>query len=196
MKTILYAVILAAGIVSNSNNCVLCEDVEGDVVAEEEDDEENCTSFFDFACNNENFTSLCDLINYVDLPDDFAFKTGFAPTDDAFANQSDLDLLISGDKERALDLLLYHLSSDYATFGCATLLGMMNGKNTRTICVDNVPVYQKGEGNPRTTDLPKFSMDDTFDICNGGMVYAIDDVLVPNLIATKSSSSSSDFVST
>lgn len=198
MKTILYAVILAAGIVSNNNNFVLCEDVEGDVVAEEEDDEENCTSFFDFACNNENFTSLCDLINYVDLPDDFAFKTGFAPTDDAFANQSDLDLLISGDKERALDLLLYHLSSDYATFGCATLLEMMNGKNTRTICVDNVPVYQKGKGNPRTTDLPKFSMDDTFDICNGGMVYAIDDVLVPNLTTMKSSSSSSssDFVST
>jgi gluconolactonase len=114
--------------------------------------------------------------------------------DDAFANQSDLDLWIGDDKERSLDLLLYHLSSDYATFGCGTLLEMMNGKNTRTICVDDVPVYQKGKGNSRETDLPKFSMDDTFDICNGGMVYAIDDVLVPSLTTTKSSPS--DFVST
>jgi hypothetical protein len=73
MKTILYAVILAAiSIVSNNNNFVLCQDVEVE--------EENCTSFSDFACNNEKFTSLCELINYVDLPDDFAFKTGFAPT--------------------------------------------------------------------------------------------------------------------
>jgi hypothetical protein len=79
MKTILYAVILAASIVSNNNNFVLCEDVEGVAAVEEEEKEESCTSLFDFACNNENFTSLCDLINYVDLPDDFAFKTGFAP---------------------------------------------------------------------------------------------------------------------
>jgi hypothetical protein len=169
---------------------------------------------------------MCDLINYVDLPDGFEFKTGFAPTvslislklfrrlhmlpnpsltlfvlllilkDNAFANQSDLDLLFGGDKEGSFDLLLYHLSSDYATFGCGNLLEMMNGKDTRTICVDNVPVYQKGKGNPRTTDLPKFSMNDTFDICNGGTVYAIDDVLVPYLATTTATTkpSLSDFV--
>ena len=100
------------------------------------------------------------------------------------------------------DLVLFHVVRDtdngsgggpiyYKDLNCSDLIPMGTGEDTRTICVENSPVYQKGAGNTRkstTADeddsdglhvggLPQFLTTD-ISACNG-VLHIIDTVLLP-----------------
>ena len=91
------------------------------------------------------------------------------------------------------DLVLFHVVRDngsgggpiyYKDLNCSDLIPMGTGEDTRTICVEDSPVYQKGAGNTRkstNTDddggLPQFLTTD-ISACNG-VLHIIDTVLLP-----------------
>jgi len=131
---------------------------------------------------------FCQAIETAGLSD--AFDEGswtiFAPHDGAMykAPKLFLDLVRDdpGDTELLADYLLYHTSPnnelreyDLPCQAGDNLVAMGNGKNSRTLCVDGIPTYQKGRGNT-DDDMPKII---EFDIeaCNG-VIHILDKLLM------------------
>jgi len=150
-------------------------------------DEYECSSTYDTICKNNNLFGFCEAIEVAGLASVFdeGQWTIFAPDDGAIVKATAFLDLLRGDvidEDLLREYLLYHISPDsLLTKGdlpCdagANLVPMANGKDSRTLCVDSVPTYQKGKGNPDDY-MPQIV---EFDIpsCNG-VIHIIDKVLL------------------
>jgi transforming growth factor-beta-induced protein len=139
------------------------------------------------ACSADGLQTLCQAIQTAELEETLSggMFTVFAPTNEAFeAIPSDVLEATLADVDELTDTLLYHvvvdqklMSSDLPCEAGNNVLEMANIKDTRTLCVGDVPAYQKGIGNS-LEDLPKFVVVDV-EACNG-VVHIIDRVLLDN----------------
>jgi uncharacterized surface protein with fasciclin (FAS1) repeats len=109
--------------------------------------------------------------------------TVFAPTNAAFDVLSNefLQTLMTQDTDFLSQLILFHMVPDVilrkALLPCdaeqnAVLMG--NGESSLTLCEEDVPLYQKGNGNPDDSIPGIIEFD--FEVCNG-MVHFVDGVL-------------------
>ena len=131
---------------------------------------------------------FCEAIETAELSN--AFDEGnwtiFAPHDGAMyrAPEVFLDLVRedASDTELLANYLLYHTSPnnllrkyDLPCQAGVNLVAMGNDRDSRTLCVDQVPTYQKGKGN-HEDDIPQII---EFDIeaCNG-IIHIVDRVLM------------------
>jgi transforming growth factor-beta-induced protein len=110
--------------------------------------------------------------------------TLFAPSDEAIdaLPPGALEAVLS-DVEELTDTLLFHVVSGQKLYAADlpceagnNLIEMANGKNTRSLCVDNSPMYIKGVANNRNDTLPELVVVDV-EACNG-VVHVIDYVLL------------------
>eukprot|EP00536_Pseudo-nitzschia_multiseries_P012783 jgi/Psemu1/209692/e_gw1.508.10.1 len=141
----------------------------------------------DTICANINLFGFCEAIEVAGL--ESVFERGqwtvFAPDDGAILRASEwVDLLQEDAVDDGLlrENLLYHVSPNSElrknNLPCragVNLVPMANGKDSRTLCVDGIPTYQKGKGNP-DDKLPRII---EFDIpsCNG-VIHIVDKVLL------------------
>ncbi|MGK3738421.1 MAG: transforming growth factor-beta-induced protein, partial [Bacillariaceae sp.] len=127
------------------------------------------------------FSVLCKLLTEYNLID--ALSSGkwtvFAPTDEAFANVS--DILSNLDDRRIEQVLLFHTVKDtiIETFSCKEVITMTNGKDSRALCGDNGELFFKGADNSNDAlpELVSAVVDDS--ICNG-VIYVMDNVMLPS----------------
>lgn len=104
--------------------------------------------------------------------------TVFAPTDDAFAEISDVVASLDGDA--LTNVLLFHATAGSkmaADLVCKETITMANGKDSRTKCDKEGGVFQSGPGNDEA-DEPQIVATDIM-ACNG-VVHVVDKVLLPN----------------
>jgi len=170
-------------------------------------EEGECASLVDLACNNTDFSILCDLISMSETTNK-ALSSGdenwtiFAPTDAAFLDElesstssslvSYSDLLDSVQLNvnvntnctttAALDSLLgFHAVRGEQLYGndlvCGGEVEMANGDVSRTICRDGI-LYQKG-GQNSDVDMPEIIAFDV-DACDG-VIHVINKVMLPKL---------------
>ncbi len=109
--------------------------------------------------------------------------TVFAPTNMAFLSLPPAYVEeVTDDEAKLKELLLFHtvagrviMGADMPCLAGENLITMSTGMDTRTLCVDGVPTFQKGVGN-QDNDLPRFVTLD-FDACNG-VVHKLDGVML------------------
>merc|ERR1711865_344482 len=130
------------------------------------------------ACSNEQFTTLCSLIEAcgVDFEGADTF-TVFAPTDDAFA---ELDAAVGGldtvDEDILCGILSFHvvagqeLHSD--DLNCSDKIEMSNGINARIKCTKGIPYGIKGGGNDEAANFVDVDI-----MTTDGVIHTIDNVL-------------------
>jgi uncharacterized surface protein with fasciclin (FAS1) repeats len=130
-------------------------------------------------------TILCENIQTVGL--DAILSVGswtvFAPTNSAFlALPPGFVEEITADPDDLSELLLFHAVSGEVILGtdlgCADLITMANGDESRTSCGGNgstTPTHQKGAGNP-DGELPSF-VQFNFAACNG-VIHKLDGVML------------------
>merc|ERR1719162_345724 len=151
------------------------------------DNTDTCSTIFDLACNTDGFDTLCGLLTSFDLEATFSGGswTVFAPTDEAFTKLDDaLDGGIASVSDNLLfKILQFHVvkdqvlhSNDLSCEPDNNLVMALNGKESRTLCKDDVPYGQKGGGNDDVVDFVAVDID----ACNG-VVHAIEGVLLFNL---------------
>jgi uncharacterized surface protein with fasciclin (FAS1) repeats len=151
------------------------------------DNTDTCSTIFDLACNTDGFDTLCGLLTSFDFEATLSGGswTVFAPTDEAFTKLD--DALDGGIASASDDLLLkivqFHVVKDQVLYSddlpCESgnnLVMALNGKESRTICKNDVPYGQKGSGNDDVVDFVTVDID----ACNG-VVHAIEGVLLFNL---------------
>lgn len=110
--------------------------------------------------------------------------TLFAPTNNAFLELPPSYVEeITQDEAKLRELLLFHTVPNQVITESAlpciageNLITMSNDHDSRTRCVDFVPTYQKGIGNPDDDDKPKF-VGFNFEACNGVM-HKLDGVML------------------
>ena len=108
--------------------------------------------------------------------------TIFAPTNEAFLKLPPADVeILSNDLVALTDLIIFHLvaqeklyKDDLPCEAGNNLITMANGKDSRTLCENFIPTYQKGKHNP-DSDLPVFVSFDTV-ACNG-VVHGLDSMM-------------------
>ena len=137
----------------------------------------------DIACENENLSTLCELIlesnATTDALTDETF-TVFAPTNEAFAS---LDIELFGELvncTEALDsVLAFHTLYDDEVYStdlvCGDTIEMANGDDSRTVCRDG-NIYQKGSLNLR--DNMPMVVEANIEACNG-VIHIVDEVMIP-----------------
>lgn len=107
----------------------------------------------------------------------------FAPTNEAFAKLSSVFYSkLTEDADFATQLILFHRvpnevlrKSDLQCDDGENTIEMGNGKNSRTLCKDDVPFYQKGDGN--SDDAAPTIVASDLEVCNG-VVHLVDQVLL------------------
>lgn len=148
------------------------------VVADDE-----CKTIQEIVCGTDNLMNFCGLIDATDTGSVFGDKkdlTVFAPVDAAVTS---VDLPAALDDEKLLEVVLFHvhkgalLAEDMECSAGYNMLDMESGKASRTICVDFIPVYQKGGGNSEGFEPAIVSTN--IEACNG-VVHIVDKVLLPN----------------
>jgi len=151
------------------------------------DNTDTCSTIFDLACNTDGFDTLCGLLTSFDLEATLSGGswTVFAPTDEAFTKLDDaLDGGIASVSDNLLfKILQFHVvkdqvlhSNDLSCEPDNNLVMALNGKESRTLCKDDVPYGQKGGGNDDVVDFVAVDID----ACNG-VVHTIEGVLLFNL---------------
>jgi len=130
------------------------------------------------ACSNEQFTTLCSLIEACEVDFEGADTfTVFAPTDDAFA---ELDAAVGGldtvDEDILCGILSFHvvagqeLHSD--DLNCSDKIEMSNGINARIKCTKGIPYGIKGGGNDEAANFVDVDI-----MTTDGVIHTIDNVL-------------------
>lgn len=145
----------------------------------------------EIACSLPDFSTLCTALKLTGL--DATLEDGlwtvFAPTEDAF-NALPPDVLagLLDDVDALTDVLLFHAVPGQAITSRDLLCGivpddnlitMANGKDSRTVCKEGVPTYQKGAGNGED-NLPAIIGPDNF-ACNG-VIHIVDNVLLSQTV--------------
>lgn len=118
--------------------------------------------------------------------------TVFAPTNQAFS-ELPVDLMtresvpFSHGERRLDDLLMFHTSDTVVLYkkdlpckAGSNLFVSPMGRKSRTLCVRNIPKYQKGTGNPDggLPEIVKFDIE----ACNG-VIHVVDRVILFDTIA-------------
>jgi transforming growth factor-beta-induced protein len=140
-------------------------------------------------CSREDLdVAFCSAIKFAGLEDTLSEGnwTVFVPTNEAFlVLPPNLISSLYQDSDKMSNLVLFHAVHDEILFqmdlsceaGDASLLGMANGENSRTLCdIDYIPAFQKGAGNS-VDDVPRIIEAD-IDACNG-VIQIVNKVLLP-----------------
>lgn len=144
--------------------------------------QDGCSAATTLACETEGFETLCAAVEAAGLVETLSSGTFtiFAPTNDAFDALPDgaLDGLLA-DTDALTNVLLFHVVPETTVYStdlvCTGLVEMGNGKDSRTVCVDDA-FYQKGAGNSRDA-MPKIVQAD-LKVCNG-VIHVVDQVMLP-----------------
>jgi len=143
-------------------------------------DEGSCKTIYEIVCDTDGLENFCGLIQSTNIEDKINKEndslTVFAPTNNAISSISDV---VMGDEDELRDILLFHIH-DGALFmdnvDCdagQNLLRMTSGRDSRTICDEFVPIWQKGGGNSDDNKPTILSKD--IEACNG-VFHIIDTV--------------------
>ena len=129
---------------------------------------------------------MCDLDRQFSIierfltPVDGSGITVFAPTDEAFARISDVEL----SDDQLEFVILFHIVENpggplaFSDLECSQLVETLNGQTSRTKCVQNGSIkYQKGPGNVEL--LPEIIRPD-IPACGDVTVHLVDNVILPN----------------
>uniref|UniRef100_A0A7S0TAN2 FAS1 domain-containing protein n=1 Tax=Pseudo-nitzschia delicatissima TaxID=44447 RepID=A0A7S0TAN2_9STRA len=142
--------------------------------------DESCKSVSEIVCSD--YKNFCGLLTATGTTDDFDQDkvTVFVPTDGAV---SSMDFLVSLEDEKLTEVVLYHLyekelpTDKMECYAGYNTIGMASGKDSRTVCVDELPAYQKGGANPKER-RPAF-VSTNIEACNG-IIHVLDTVMLPN----------------
>lgn len=154
-------------------------------VASPAPEHESCKTIDQLICELPDYSILCNGLKRTGIKRTLSTGTWtiFAPKNEAFLKLPPDDVEFLGNDVVALtDLLIFHLVAQEILFkddlpceAGKNLITMANGKDTRTLCQDSIPTYQKGKFNP-DSDLPVFVSFDTV-ACNG-VVHGLDSMLI------------------
>jgi len=147
--------------------------------------ENTCQSATTIACSVPGFSQLCELVTKAGLASALdsndAFKTIFAPSDDAFGKLSNETLKALDDPAALIDVLQYHIAPKKIMakdLVCSAPIEMSNLEQTITLCGANGAVYQVGSGvSPGVNGLPEI-ISANIETCYG-VIHVIDEVLIP-----------------
>ena len=130
--------------------------------------------------------TLCTALQVTGLDDDLSSDqwTVFAPTDDAFSKlgSDNIEYLLN-DTLVLTDVLLFHVlpalvsGEDLPCVAGANLLEMANGDDLRSLCVNDVPTFLKGAGNPRDDSTMPMLIETDIETCSG-TIHVVNGVLL------------------
>ena len=133
-------------------------------------------------CGTAGLENFCGLIGATETENLFGGEedlTVFAPINESITK---MDLLhyIDGDKLREVVLFSAHVgTSSIDELECIAgrnRLRMVSGKDSRTICEEKIPIFQKGGGN--SDEEKPIIIKSDIEACNG-MVHMVDNILLP-----------------
>ena len=143
-------------------------------------DEGSCRTINEIVCDTDGLENFCGLIQSTNIEDELNNEndslTVFAPTNDAISSVSNV---VMGDEEQLRDILLFHIHKGALFMDSVdcdagqNILRMTSGRDSRTICDEFVPIWQKGGGNSDDNKPTILSKD--ISACNG-VVHIIDTV--------------------
>ena len=142
--------------------------------------DDKCQTIYEIACGTDGLENFCGVVQALDLQDalsDDDSMTVFAPINEAITS---LDFLT--DDEKLREIILFHVhdgalfTDDMECDVGSNLLRMASGKDSRTICEDFLPIFQKGGGNS-DDNKPRIVRSD-LEACNG-VVHMVDAVMLP-----------------
>mmetsp|Transcript_25259 Transcript_25259/g.59116 ORF Transcript_25259/g.59116 Transcript_25259/m.59116 type:complete len:354 (-) Transcript_25259:168-1229(-) len=162
------------------NSCIAdaLSEVGGETSDETSKEESSCQTITDLICDKEDFGVMCEFLKSGIL--DGESYTLFAPKDEAFSDVG--KMLETLDDDDASKVFLFHatkLTLKAKDLNCSTLIVMVDGGLSRTICKDG-DFIQKGGGNRKNNLLPVITETDMM-ACNG-VVHVVSEVMLPNFI--------------
>jgi uncharacterized surface protein with fasciclin (FAS1) repeats len=128
----------------------------------------------DIVCTDPRFSELCDLLKKANLAEELStgLWTLFAPQNGGFNDVVPGGGLEDLNSVQLKNFLMFHLvggveltKGDLKCLSPVNLVGMANGKDSRTLCDNGKPTYQRGSGNDKS-DSPVIDVMDT-NACNG-----------------------------
>lgn len=147
--------------------------------------DDGCKTINELICGDADLQNFCGLITATGNEDVFDQEDGltvFVPTNDAVTS---FDFLSALEDEDLKEIVLYHVHEGKKPVTTDQLpcdagdntLPMKSGKDSRTVCVDLEPTFQKGGGNAKAR-RPAFTAKN-IEACNG-VVHLLDKVMLPN----------------
>jgi uncharacterized surface protein with fasciclin (FAS1) repeats len=142
---------------------------------------DECQSIVDLVCGSKDLKNFCDLISSTGLEDMYGESdmTVFAPVDSAIQRLDSSAL----EDEKLQEIVMYHAhkgalrTDDIECYAGYNMIQMMSGKDSRTVCVDFEPTFQKGGGNSK--EFRPRILSSNLEACNG-VVHTLDTVMLPN----------------
>jgi len=141
----------------------------------------DCQTIYEIVCNTDGLEKFCGLIGAAELDNEYEQEdlTVFAPVNEAVTS---MDFLTVLHDEKLREVVLFHVH-DGALFtnemDCdagRNRIRMESGKDSRTICEESEPTWQKGGGN---SDAQKpMIMSANIEACNG-VIHMVDTVMLP-----------------
>eukprot|EP00535_Pseudo-nitzschia_heimii_P001572 CAMPEP_0197186456 /NCGR_PEP_ID=MMETSP1423-20130617/13964_1 /TAXON_ID=476441 /ORGANISM="Pseudo-nitzschia heimii, Strain UNC1101" /LENGTH=211 /DNA_ID=CAMNT_0042637783 /DNA_START=40 /DNA_END=675 /DNA_ORIENTATION=- len=143
---------------------------------------DDCRTIYDIVCESTGLENFCGLIGATEteyLFDGEEDLTVFAPINEAVTTMDFLQY-IHDDKLREVVLFSTHVgiiaTDDLECVAGRNRLRMVNGKESRTICEEKIPVFQKGGGN--SDEKKPIIIKSDIEACNG-VVHMVDTVMLP-----------------
>ena len=143
---------------------------------------DDCQTIYDVVCESDGLQNFCGLIGATDTDDLFDGEenlTVFAPINEAVTKMDFLQY-IHDDELREVVLFSAHVGAlprdELECVAGQNRLRMMSGKDSRTICEDKIPVFQKGGGN--SDENKPIIVKSDIQACNG-VVHMVDTVMLP-----------------
>ena len=140
--------------------------------------EDSCKTVKEIVCGKNDLSRFCDLISDTATDDVFDGEdlTVFAPSNKAVKSMKFLKDLEDEDLE---EVVLFHVHSGKlrtSQMVCRDTLSMLSGKDSRTVCQDSEPTFQKGGGNDRER-MPELTS--TNIAASNGVVHIVNTVMLP-----------------
>lgn len=151
----------------------------------------SCKTIDQVMCDDPDFSIMCQLLETAGIGDYLSGEswTLFAPNNAAFLRlPPDYVEALTDDEVVLGRLLMFHLveneilyKDDLPCVAGHNLIGMANGKDSRTLCKDDenrlpIPTIQRGKYNDPEEGAPRF-VDFDIEACNG-VVHELDGVLL------------------
>jgi uncharacterized surface protein with fasciclin (FAS1) repeats len=144
-----------------------------------------CKTINEVICSDPDLQNFCGLITATGNEDVFDQEEGltvFVPNNSAVTS---FDFLSALEAEDLNEIVLYHVhegkkpvtTDKLPCEAGSNMLAMKSGKDSRTVCVDYEPTFQKGGGNAKAR-RPQITAKN-IEACNG-VVHLLDMVMLPN----------------